>query len=108
MTDHGTMLDRGYSAALAIAVELRGDLARILGHAPVATGDLTADELREWTCGFNMARVDVTDLLVPDDAELAHWIAEHTPDDADHQAVLALAEGRGPISQIRSGLFGDD
>lgn len=98
------LLSSGYDAAVALALGLRGDLARIIGHRPVIPGGLDADEQHDWSTGFACGRIDLTDLLLPDGMILEQLLAEHQPDEADHQAVLALAEGQGPISQLRTGL----
>lgn len=61
-----------------------------------------------WRSGFQMARVSLTDLLLPDGAFLADHFRDHEVTEADAQAVEAMAEGNVPISQIREGLFSVD
>ncbi|MDQ3849338.1 MAG: hypothetical protein M3296_01805 [Actinomycetota bacterium] len=95
----------GYDAAVQLARKARGDLSRIVDAHPAPPADLDAAGRRAWEEGFALARVHLTDLLLPDGMPLLAWLAMHEPTEADAQAVEAFAEGAGPISQIRRALF---
>ncbi len=93
--------NRGYQAALQRGIEMRGDLGRILiAQRPFG---LCRDE---WENGFQCGLVDLAAVLLPFDAG-APFEYTHVPDEADAQAVHALAEG-ARCSVVRRGLFGDE
>lgn len=100
------LIRHGYQSVMTVALGLRGDLARILGHTPTIPAGLDGARQRSWSTGVVMARIDLADLLLPDGELLESWLSDHNPDAADAQAVLAFAEG-GSISQVRAGLFGE-
>ena len=75
----------GYDWLLERALELRGDLARILAVRPPAGSSIAFEQ------EFQSACMDLVDALVPDGAEIKRHLATHYPDAADAAAVEQLA-----------------
>ncbi len=91
----------GYGWLLRRARECHGDLFLVRAVRP------PKDQPREWRSGFDAARLDLTDLLLPVGVDLERHLAEYVPRVADAQAVEAFADGAASVSTIRAGLFGE-
>lgn len=85
----------GYRSLVERARELQGDLCRIIGVKPPPQAS------REWRQGFDLARAELIDLLLPDDVLLADYVTDHWPNDDDLYAVEAFAAGDRTIEEIR-------
>jgi hypothetical protein len=78
----------GYDWLLEHALELRGDLVRILALRPPAGSSIAFEQ------EFQSACLDLVDALLPVGVEFKHYLATHNPDDADARAVQDLARSR--------------
>jgi len=85
----------GYDWLIARALELRGDLMRVLAVRPPAGSSIAFEQ------EFQSASMDLVDAPVPEGIEIQRYLASHMPDAADMRAVEELARSREPRSPGR-------
>jgi hypothetical protein len=80
----------GYDWLIERALDLRGDLMRILAVRPPAGSSIAFEQ------EFQSASMDLVDALVPEGIEIQRYLADHIPDAEDVRSVQALARSRLP------------